>query len=556
MKSEFTNQLITGIQSVPIIYIPHFHYSFVDEVLMEILGSRPGKSSPLGLGRDSIMEFDISRGIVDFYTKEEEKDLSAYSKLSTFITCIVDYGHYFEKEKEKIFLFKDFTEAMQDSKMLSLLKLFASKYENGCYDDLVTIIIVSPEPVSMLPESIQKFLTIVDILPPNVDEIKSVLLKAVGEKCLQDDAKARRYVDDMVRTLQGLQMYEVKQTLRTVLSLTNGRLTGRAIEFALEEKKRIVKKSGIIEIVDTDIKFDDVGGLKRLQDDLQLKSRIFSNLGDAAKYNVPIPKGILIIGMPGCGKSMIAQATANKFGVSLLRLDVSRLMGKYVGESEAHLRFALATAEAAHPCVLWIDEIEKAFAGTNNSGGNNDMLVMRMMGHFLTWMQERKTPVYIVATANDVMRPEFMRKGRFDEVYFVDFPDKTERAEILRKKIAKRYVSQKDSIFDFSGIEDWSAVVEPMEGEYGGFSGSEIECVLNMVVEEKFSCYLASKEKSNDASFKPEKIKVTREDFSRAIGKIKSSVMSNQKSEKGGEKTSIERIREMQKVYKFINAKG
>ena len=556
MKSEFTNQLITGIQSVPIIYIPHFHYSFVDEVLMEILGSRPGKSSPLGLGRDSIMEFDISRGIVDFYTKEEEKDLSAYSKLSTFITCIVDYGHYFEKEKEKIFLFKDFTEAMQDSKMLSLLKLFASKYENGCYDDLVTIIIVSPEPVSMLPESIQKFLTIVDILPPNVDEIKSVLLKAVGEKCLQDDAKARRYVDDMVRTLQGLQMYEVKQTLRTVLSLTNGRLTGRAIEFALEEKKRIVKKSGIIEIVDTDIKFDDVGGLKRLQDDLQLKSRIFSNLGDAAKYNVPIPKGILIIGMPGCGKSMIAQATANKFGVSLLRLDVSRLMGKYVGESEANLRFALATAEAAHPCVLWIDEIEKAFAGTNNSGGNNDMLVMRMMGHFLTWMQERKTPVYIVATANDVMRPEFMRKGRFDEVYFVDFPDKTERAEILRKKIAKRYVSQKDSIFDFSGIEDWSAVVDPMEGEYGGFSGSEIECVLNMVVEEKFSCYLASKEKSNDASFKPEKIKVTREDFSRAIGKIKSSVMSNQKSEKGGEKTSIERIREMQKVYKFINAKG
>lgn len=521
---------------------------------MEILGSRPGKPSPLGLGRDSIMEFDISRGIVDFYTKKEEKDLSAYSKLSTFITCIVDYDDHFEKEK--IFLFKDFAEAMQDGKMLSLLKLFASKYENGCYDDLVTIIIVSPEPVSMLPESIQKFLTIVDILPPNVDEIKSVLLKAVGEKCLQDDAKARRYVDDMVRTLQGLQMYEVKQTLRTVLSLTNGRLTGRAIEFALEEKKRIVKKSGIIEIVDTDIKFDDVGGLKRLQDDLQLKSRIFSNLGDAAKYNVPIPKGILIIGMPGCGKSMIAQATANKFGVSLLRLDVSRLMGKYVGESEANLRFALATAEAAHPCVLWIDEIEKAFAGTNNSGGNNDMLVMRMMGHFLTWMQERKTPVYIVATANDVMRPEFMRKGRFDEVYFVDFPDKTERAEILRKKIAKRYVSQKDSIFDFSGIEDWSAVVEPMEGEYGGFSGSEIECVLNMVVEEKFSCYLASKEKSNDASFKPEKIKVTREDFSRAIGKIKSSVMSNQKSEKGGEKTSIERIREMQKVYKFINAKG
>ena len=559
MKSEFKNQLITGIKTSPIIYIPHFHYSFVDEVITDVLGLYSGNNSIVGLDKNSILEFDISLGLIDFFTKEQEKDLDIYSNLMTYLRDIVDYNSHFNTEK--IFLFKNFAEVLQDNKVISLLKLFASKYENGIYDDLVTIIIVSPEPISDLPSSIQKFMNVIDILPPNVDEIKTYLIECIGDNCLSN-SRTKKDVDEMVRTLQGLQMYEVKQTLKTVLSLTNHRLSRRAISLALEEKKRIVKKSGIIEIIDTDVKFEDVGGLQRLQEDLKVKSRIFSNLGDAVKYNIPIPKGILIIGMPGCGKSMIAQATANKFGVSLLRLDVSRLMGKYVGESEANLRMALATAEAAHPCVLWIDEIEKAFAGSNNSNGDNDMLVMRMMGHFLTWMQERKTPVYIVATANDVMRPEFMRKGRFDEVYYVNFPEEEERAEILRKKIAKRYSMQKDSLFDFSDVGDCTSVVKSMYGEYGGFSGSEIECVLNMVVEDKFSQYLVSKEESMDEEFKPSTIKITKRDFEVAVEKIKGSVMSNQKGKKINqdeltrEKTSIERIRDMQSMYNFVNAKG
>ena len=559
MKSEFKNQLITGIKTSPIIYIPHFHCSFVDEVITEVLGIHSGNTSIVGLDKNSILEFDISQGIIDFFTKEQEIDLDIYSNLMTYLRDIVDYNSHFNTEK--IFLFKNFAEVLQDNRVISLLKLFASKYENGFYDDLVTIIIVSPESISDLPSSIQKFMTVIDILPPNVDEIKTYLIECIGDNCLSN-SRTKKDVDEMVRTLQGLQMYEVKQTLKTVLSLTNHRLSRRAISLALEEKKRIVKKSGIIEIIDTDVKFEDVGGLQRLQEDLKVKSRIFSNLGDAVKYNIPIPKGILIIGMPGCGKSMIAQATANKFGVSLLRLDVSRLMGKYVGESEANLRMALATAEAAHPCVLWIDEIEKAFAGSNNSNGDNDMLVMRMMGHFLTWMQERKTPVYIVATANDVMRPEFMRKGRFDEVYYVNFPEEAERAEILRKKIAKRYSTQKDSLFDFSDVGDCTSVVKSMYGEYGGFSGSEIECVLNMVVEDKFSQYLVSKEESRDEEFKPSTIKITKRDFEVAVEKIKGSVMSNQKGKKINqdeltrEKTSIERIRDMQSIYNFVNAKG
>ena len=231
----------------------------------------------------------------------------------------------------------------------------------------------------------------------------------------------------------------------------------------MEEKKQIVKKSGIVEVVDANVQFSEVGGLDVIKEQLEVKREIFQNLNLASECNLPLPKGILIIGMPGCGKSMIAKSVANLFDMSLLRLDINRLMGQYVGQSEANLRKALETAEAAHPCVLWIDEIEKAFAGSNNGGNNNDMLVMRLMGHFLTWMQERKTPVYIVATANDVMRPEFMRKGRFDEVYFVDFPNAAERKDIFEKKIS-HYKKSKSGIFDFSQLKSYERIVEQMVG--------------------------------------------------------------------------------------------
>ena len=266
--------------------------------------------------------------------------------------------------------------------------------------------------------------------------------------------------------------------------------------------------------------------------------------------------------MPGCGKSMIAKSIAEKFGVSLLRLDVNRLMGQYVGQSERNLRRALETAEAAHPCVLWIDEIEKAFAGSSGHG-ENDMLVMRLMGHFLTWMQERKTAVYIVATANDIMRPEFMRKGRFDEVYFVDFPTLEERIDILKKKI-QRY-DKEDSIFDFSEIKldgnyskqtlgEISKMMVANDPKSGGFSGSEIECVVNMVIESKFIEYINSIESGKNIS----SIKISTSDFKDKISIIKDAAMCNQKGKKlergDFEKTNIERIRDVQSVYKFRNA--
>lgn len=526
------------------------------------------ENKALDLTVESIVEFDTGRGcVVNFDDKAKNKSLSQYESVKYILRVLIDPStektNWKEEnpkpafENKRIFLFKGITRSLVNEDEVSLIQSFAAKYEAGEYERNTTIIIVSPDPINSLPLSLLKFTTVLELLPPTTDEIRDYVLGVSG--IVVNDSRTKNDFDNMVRTLQGLQMYEVKQTLKTVLELSNGRINDRVVKMALKEKKRIVKKSGIIEVIDTDVRFDQVGGLQKLRDDLKIKSAIYNNLSDAEKYKVPVPKGILIIGMPGCGKSMIAQATANLFDVSLLRLDVSRLMGKYVGESEANLRLALATAEAAHPCVLWIDEIEKAFAGGNSKSGDNDMLVMRMMGHFLTWMQERKTPVYIVATANDVMRPEFMRKGRFDEVYFVDFPNETERAQILDVKIRK-YRDAKDSIFDFSEIGDCKAVVKDMKGEYGGFSGSEIECVLNMVVEKKFQDYLKQKDDPNSQDFMPQTIKIKKEDFKEAIDQIRDSVMANQKSKEIKEKdyirdkTSIERIKEMNETYHFVNA--
>lgn len=560
MRKEFKNHLITGILSSPIVYIPHFHYGFIDNVIDEIINPQDGCNKVLPLDKTSIIEFDIKRGVIDFYTKKEEQSLRELSDIELFLQKIVENDLF---DTEVLFLFKNFGEALNNGKIQALLQVFAEKYErnNSQYGDpsnLHTIIIVNPSDISSVPVELENIITIVEITAPSEEEILHIVSCYNVSKAVASDRERSILISDIARNLQGLQLYDISQILDSATVRTGGYLTHYTKDLVLEEKKRVVKKSGIIEVVDADISFNDIGGLKKLQEDLKTKSIIYKHIREAQELKVSLPKGILIIGMPGCGKSMIAKAVASEFGVSLLRLDISRLMGQYVGQSEANLRKALATAEAAHPCVLWIDEIEKAFAGANSQQGE-DMLVMRLMGHFLTWMQERKTPIYIVATANDVMRPEFMRKGRFDEVYFVNFPNKEERKQILEKKIEK--YTRNNKIFDFSKISDYDEIVEKMQGVYGGFSGAEIESVVNSVIEKKFVLYVKELEESKkNPSYSISPIKILEQDFYNAIETIRHSVMAEQKSSEEEQLditrkwTNIERIRQMQRTYHFAVA--
>lgn len=551
--SDFKEKLITSIISSPIVYIPHFDFGYIDEVLCSLLETKDNELNLLELTKEDIYEFDNSLGLIDIDTKsflEKGKKPDLEATLSSFVFPGEDFNHV-KFDGRGILVLKNVAEELRNCKIQSLLNTFATKYCNGCYESTTSIIIIDVTPISEIPIQIERISTVVELPNPSEKEIRRIFAELYEDK---DIEISKQHVDiddddvlsEMVRTLQGMQLYEINQILRSSLCRTGNKISKQTIKYALEEKKQIVKKSEIIEVVESDVTLEQIGGLSRLVEDIHNKSIIFKNLtfalSDNAKLN--LPKGILILGMPGCGKSMIAKSIANAFNVSLLRLDVNRLMGQYVGQSEANLRRALQTAEAAHPCVLWIDEIEKAFAG--NEGGNND-LVLRLMGHFLTWMQERKTAVYIVATANDVMRPELMRKGRFDEVYFVDFPDQKEARIIFDKKINK-YLSL--PIYNFKGIteQEKEKIVNSMFGnKHGGFSGSEIEYLVNQVIEKAFLKYIKElpnqKNKPRDFS-----VDITAQDFINVINIMKPNVMSNQVGTPDNP-TAIERIKKLQNNF-------
>ena len=222
---------------------------------------------------------------------------------------------------------------------------------------------------------------------------------------------------------------------------------------------------------------DDIGGLDNLKAWFLRKEKVYKHIEEARKFGVDMPKGVLIVGVPGCGKSLSAKAAAKLFDVPLLRLDMGRLMGKYVGESEGNLRKAIALAEAISPCVLWIDELEKAFAGIggNSSGAE---VTTRLFGNFLTWMQEKDSSAFVVATANDIthLPPELLRKGRFDEIFYVGLPEADERKKIFEIHIGRR--RQKD----LKNIELNSVVAQSK-----GFSGADIEGVVKDAVESAFA---------------------------------------------------------------------
>ncbi len=233
------------------------------------------------------------------------------------------------------------------------------------------------------------------------------------------------------------------------------------------EKAATVKKNGLLEIVDTNISLDDIGGLDEIKSWLMKRRRAFGL--DAVKYKLPTPKGFLALGPPGSGKSLLAKATAKSLNVPLLKLDAGKLFGSLVGQSEGNLRSALATADAVSPCVLWIDELEKAFSGTKSSGSTDGGTTSRVFGSFLQWMQEKKTAVFVVATANDVsaLPPELLRKGRFDENWFVDLPNEKERLEIWNLKV--KQFGRDPANFDLAALAKATAE----------FTGAEIESLFS-----------------------------------------------------------------------------
>ncbi|MEY2979720.1 MAG: AAA family ATPase [Prochlorotrichaceae cyanobacterium] len=334
-----------------------------------------------------------------------------------------------------------------------------------------TIILVSP--VQRVPQELGTEVVVLDFALPSMTELTGVLEKQVAHQTthrLSPTAKEK-----LVKAALGLTLDEAQKVYRKA-NVMRGRLTEKELDVVLSEKKQLIRRNGILDYMEELTTLDAVGGLDELKRWLCQRSNAFSE--SAREYGLPQPKGMLILGVPGCGKSLIAKTTSQLWGLPLLRLDMGRVYdGSMVGRSEANLRNALKTAESISPAILFIDELDKAFAGGAGSADSDGGTSSRIFGSFLTWMQEKTSPVFVMATANRIERlpGEFLRKGRFDEIFFVDLPTIDERSEIF-----KIHIQQRHREVDRFDTEQLAKVSE-------GFSGAEIEQALISAMYEAFA---------------------------------------------------------------------
>lgn len=342
------------------------------------------------------------------------------------------------------------------------------------------VVIIAPSLV--LPLELQKDITVVDFDLPTLDEIKSLLNEMIemNESSgividLKEDEK-----EVLCKAAQGLTLQEAENAFARAM-VSKGQLTIKELDVILDEKCQVIKKTGILEFIKSDFNMNDVGGLENLKK--WLIKRNNSWLGKAQKdYNLPAPKGVLITGVPGCGKSLTAKAMSALWQLPLLRLDVGKIFSGLVGSSEENMRKAIQTAEAVAPSILWIDEIEKGFGG--NGGERDGGTATRVFGTFLTWMSEKTKPVFVIATANNInaLPSEMLRKGRFDEIFFVDLPTKAERKVIFKLHLEKRLRGSisKDFAVTDNLLNKLAEITE-------GFVGAEIEQVVISALFEAFS---------------------------------------------------------------------
>lgn len=316
-------------------------------------------------------------------------------------------------------------------------------------------------PSGSLPEELAPDATVLAYsLPARVELEQLVVCTAAEAGCSAPEAPVR---EGLARALLGLTRREAERLLRRAV-LSHGALDGDVADEVLSEKEQTVRKEGILEFCRPAVGFGDVGGLAQLKRWFGQRRRAFELAGE--RFGLRPPRGVVLVGVPGCGKSLTAKALAADWGVPLLRLDLGRVYATLLGESESRLRRALATAESVSPCILWIDELEKAFSGLGQARDSG--VAKRVFGTFLTWLEDRTAPVFVAATANNIQQlpPEFTRKGRFDEVFFAGLPTEAERRGILSIHLVRR---RRDP-----GLFDLAALAAASEG----YSGAEIEAAV------------------------------------------------------------------------------
>ena len=423
----------------PLVYVVSSEEERVEKALRDLALRRERK----------LAAWSITRGFVHLHGEHRGGDVKDPLKA---------LDHIMGAEGKGLYILRDFHAFLDNAQVVRKLRDLAHDLKKSPHSKSVIFL----SPVLKIPPELEKEITVLDWDLPDRAELDGIVSRMLTELPAGVDpglASNPQGRERIVEAALGLTYSEVEK----VLAKSIVRCRTFDIATILEEKKHIIRKSGILEYYETKENLDEIGGLETLKDWLQKRRGAFTQ--KARDFGLPLPKGILLIGVPGCGKSLTAKAVGAAWQMPLLRLDVGKIMGGLVGASEENIRKALKTAEAIAPAVLWLDEIEKGFSGTGSSNMSDGGTTSRVFGTFITWMQEKTAPVFVIATANDVraLPPELLRKGRFDEIFFVDLPTREERRSILDIHLKKK---KRDP-----AILDTPKVVDAMPE----FSGAEIE---------------------------------------------------------------------------------
>lgn len=425
----------------PYIYVVTYEEERVEEFFVQLAKAR-GKS---------LFTWSCTQGLVDKFSARQE-----HARQKDPLMALDSIDHITDPA---LFLLYDFHPYIHDFSIVRKLR----ELSNTLKTSFRNVVFISP--ILKIPPELEKDIVVVDFELPNVEDLEALLNKIISE--VKQNPKVQVFVEGDVKekilnAARGLTLKEAENVFAKAL-VSNARLDEEDVPIILSEKKQIIRKSGMLEYYEAQESMKDVGGLETLKAWLEKRGLAFSER--ARSYGLPAPKGILLIGVQGCGKSLCAKAVSQLWSLPLLRLDVGKIFSSLVGSSEENSRKAMQVCESVSPCVLWVDEIEKAFSGVQSSNFSDAGTMARVFGYFITWLQEKKSPVFVVATANNISQlpPELMRKGRFDEIFFVDLPDFDERREIFKIHLKKR---SKDT-------EKFN--LEKCSKEAEGFSGAEIE---------------------------------------------------------------------------------
>jgi SpoVK/Ycf46/Vps4 family AAA+-type ATPase len=407
------------------------------------------------LGNRALARWDFISGLTGWPGRDGEAARNPLAALDSLAAL--------PAEQPALLVLHDFHRYSDDASICRKLRNLATSLRQQPH----TLVITAAE--WQLPRDLEECITLLDLPLPDQQEIET-LLRSIAQACGQ--SMEGELLEQLSHSCSGLSAQRIRQVAARGLA-SRGQLGLADLEEVLEEKRQAIARSELLEYCPTEATPADIGGLDGLKRWLEQRHMAFSD--EARRYGLPLPRGVLLVGPQGTGKSLTAKAIAHSWAMPLLRLDVGRLFAGLVGASEARTRDMIQRAEAMAPCVLWIDEIEKGFgaAGDGRSDGGTSQ---RVLASLLTWMAEKSSAVFVVATANGVEKlpPELVRKGRFDEIFLLDLPDATERTAILDLQLRRRR-------------PDHSLPLEVVVDRTAGFSGAELEQVVIEAMHQAFS---------------------------------------------------------------------